>query len=108
MGLIKERIVAKLEQLPEVLKQTVLQNFQIEGTVPITRHEMQEMMRLSISDLKTTIETSLQSIAQRDRGAAPPLVTGAIENRAQAPGPRWLSICGVEVGRAESSGTRRV
>ena len=58
MGLIKERIVAKLEQLPEVLKQTVLQNFQIEGTVPITRHEMQEMMRLSISDLKTTIEMS--------------------------------------------------
>ena len=83
VGLIKDCIVAKLEQLPEALKQTMLQNFQIEGTVPITRHEMQEMMRLSISDLKTTIETSLQSIAQR--GAVPPLVTGVIENRAQAP-----------------------
>ena len=80
--LIKESIVEKLEQLPEALKQTMLQNFQIEGTIPITRHEMQEMMRLSISDLKTTIETSLQSIAQR--GALPPLFTGVIENRAQA------------------------
>ena len=58
IGLIKESIVAKLEQLPEALKQTMLQNFQIEGTVPITRHEMQEMMRLSISDLKTTIENT--------------------------------------------------
>ena len=83
IGLIKESIVAKLEQLPEALKQAMLQNFQIEGTVPITRHAMQEMMRLSISDLKTTIETSLQSIAQR--GALQPLVTGVIENRAQAP-----------------------
>jgi hypothetical protein len=49
---MKEGIIAKLEQLPEALKQSMLENFQIEGTVPITRHEMQEMMRSSIDDLK--------------------------------------------------------
>jgi uncharacterized Zn finger protein len=65
MGVMKEGIIAKLEQLPEALKESMLENFQIEGTVPITRHEMQEMMRSSIDDLKKTIENSLQSIASR-------------------------------------------
>jgi hypothetical protein len=65
MGVMRDGIIAKLEQLPEALKQSMLENFQIEGTVPITRHEMQEMMRLSIDDLKKTIESSLHSIASR-------------------------------------------
>jgi integrase len=65
MGVMRECIIAKLEQLPEALKQSMLENFQIEGTVPITRHEMQEMMRSSIDDLKRTIENSLQTIASR-------------------------------------------
>jgi hypothetical protein len=42
MGVMREEIIAKLEQLPEAL------NFQIEGTVPITRNEMDDMMRSSI------------------------------------------------------------
>jgi hypothetical protein len=58
-------IVSKLEQLPEALKQSMLENFQVEGTVPITRHEMQEMMRSSIGELQRTIENSLNSIASR-------------------------------------------
>lgn len=58
-------IVSKLEQLPEALKQSMLENFQVEGTVPITRHEMQEMMRSSIGELQKTIENSLNSIASR-------------------------------------------
>jgi hypothetical protein len=66
LAVLKVDIVSKLEQLPEALKQSMLENFQIEGTVPITRHEMQEMMRLSIDDLKKTIENSLNSIALRN------------------------------------------
>ena len=66
LAVLKDDIVSKLEQLPEALKQSMLENFQIEGTVPITRHEMQEMMRLSIDDLKKTIENSLNSIALRN------------------------------------------
>jgi hypothetical protein len=65
MVCMKEDIIDKLEHLPEALKQSMLENFQIEGTVPITRHEMQEMMRLSIDDLKNSIENSLNSIASR-------------------------------------------
>ena len=57
-------------QLPEALKHSLLENFQIEGIVPITRHEMQEMMRLSIDDLKKTIENSLISIALRNSSTA--------------------------------------
>ena len=80
---IKGNIMTKLEELPEALKQTMLENFQIEGTVPITRHEMQEMMRSSIDDLKSTIETSIQSIAVRNQETVSPIVAGGIENRAQ-------------------------
>jgi hypothetical protein len=73
MGVMREGIIAKLEQLPEALKQSMLENFQIEGTVPITRHEMEEMMRSSI--LKKIIENSLQSIASRSTTTA--LITNA-------------------------------
>jgi hypothetical protein len=65
MVCMKEDIIDKLEHLPEALKQSMLEDFQIEGTVPITRHEMQEMMRLSKDDLKNSIENSLNSIASR-------------------------------------------
>ena len=49
---IKEEIIAKLEQLPDALKSSMLENFQIEGTVPITRHEMHDMMKGSVDELK--------------------------------------------------------
>jgi hypothetical protein len=75
MRVMREGIIAKLEQLPEALKQSMLENFQIEGTVPITRHEMEEMMRSSIDDLKKIIENSLQSIALRSTTTA--LITNA-------------------------------
>lgn len=77
MGNMKEEIISKLEQLPEALKHTMLENFQIEGTVPITRHEMQDMMKSSIDDLKRTIETSLQSLATRGEEDAPGRTAGA-------------------------------
>jgi hypothetical protein len=62
---MKEDIIDKLELLPEALKQSMLENFQIEGTVPITRHEMQEMMRSYLDDLKNSIENSMNFIASR-------------------------------------------
>jgi hypothetical protein len=65
IGVMREVIITKLEQLPEALKQSMLENFQIDGTVPITRHEMHDMMRLSIDDLKKSIETSLNSLVLR-------------------------------------------
>ena len=70
IGIMREEIISKLEQLPEALKHSMLENFQIEGTVPITRHEMQDMMKSSIDDLKRTIETSLLSITHRGQDAA--------------------------------------
>jgi hypothetical protein len=83
IGVMREVIITKLEQLPEALKQSMLENFQIEGTVPITRHEMHDMMRLSIDDLKKSIETSLNSLVLRggDSTSGTPvnaLVDGAV------------------------------
>ena len=70
IGVMREEIISKLEQLPEALKHSMLENFQIEGTVPITRHEMQDMMKSSIDDLKRTIETSLLSLSHRGQDEA--------------------------------------
>jgi hypothetical protein len=62
MVCMKEDIIDKLEHLPEALKQSMLEDFQIEGTVPITRHEMQEMMiqhfRIRYMGTLDRIETS--------------------------------------------------
>ena len=76
MCMMKEEIIAKLEQLPDALKNTMLENFQIEGTVPITRHEMHDMMKISVDDLKKTIESSLQAFALRGQDTATPAATG--------------------------------
>ena len=63
---MKDQIIAKLEQLPEAMKQSLLANFQINGTVPITRNEMQEMISTSIDSLRGSIESSFQSLSQRN------------------------------------------
>ena len=73
---MKEEIILKLEQLPESLKHSMLENFQIDGTVPITRHEMQDMMKTSIDDLKTSIEASLRSLSRGEKDASTPTAAG--------------------------------
>lgn len=80
MESMKDQIIGKLEQLPEALKQSMLENFQIDGTVPITRHEMHEMMKTSIDDLKNTIETSLRNLSVRDNSASSvPVIAGVTD-----------------------------
>ena len=74
---MKDTVVTKLVQLPEALKHTMLDNFQVEGTVPITRQEMQDMMMSTIGDLKTSIETSLQAITLRSQVPTAPSITEA-------------------------------
>ena len=78
MDSMKDQIINKLAQLPEALKQAMLENFQIDGTVPITRREMHEMMKTSIDDLKNTIETSLRRLSPRDNRASAPVIAEVI------------------------------
>ena len=80
MCVMKDTVVTKLVQLPEALKHTMLDNFQVEGTVPITRQEMQDMMMSTIGDLKTSIETSLQAITLRSQVPTAPSITEALAN----------------------------
>jgi hypothetical protein len=46
METMKEDIISKLDQLLGALKYAMLDNFTIQGTVPITRNKMHDMMRL--------------------------------------------------------------
>lgn len=69
MCTMKEQIIAKLEQRPEALKHYLLENFQVNGTVPITRNEMQELISTSIDSLRTSIQSSFQSLSQRNESS---------------------------------------
>lgn len=80
MESMRDQIVAKLDEPPEALKQSILENFQIDGTVPITRHEMHEMMKTSIDDLKSTIESSLRNLPQREKDTSTPSISGMTDS----------------------------
>lgn len=51
--------------------------------MPITRQEMHDMMRSTIGNLKTFIETPLQAITLRSQVATSPSTTDALENGVQ-------------------------
>lgn len=59
MDLIREEVITKLDGLPEALKQSMLQNFNINGTVPITHLQVVEMMEKLQSSIQTTIQSAL-------------------------------------------------
>ena len=66
MDVIRGEVISKLDGLPEALKQSMLQNFNINGTVPITHLQVVEMMEKLQSSIQTTIQAALiqnQSIA---------------------------------------------
>jgi hypothetical protein len=66
MDVIRGEVISKLDGLPEALKRSMLQNFNINGTVPITHLQVVEMMEKLQSSIQTTIQAALiqnQSIA---------------------------------------------
>jgi hypothetical protein len=73
MGIQKELdemridVIEKMEKLPEALKQCMLQNFQVDGIVPITHVQVVDMM----TDLKRSLEMSFVTAIRRDRETNP-------------------------------------
>ena len=57
--MIREEVISKLDGLPEALKQSMLQNVTINGTVPITHLQVVEMMEKLQSSIQTTIQAAL-------------------------------------------------
>lgn len=68
---MKETIIGKLDALPEALKQCMLQNFQVNGTIPITHLQVVEMM----AGLQSSIQSSIQAVfAQSQAGPSATVV----------------------------------
>lgn len=67
MDELKIKVMAKLDDLPEALKQSMLQNFAVDGTVPITHLQVVNML----TDLKSSLETSFTSALRLDRDSNP-------------------------------------
>ena len=59
MDVIRAEVISKLDGLPEALKQNMLQNFNINGTVPITHLQVVEMVEKLQSSIQTTIQAAL-------------------------------------------------
>lgn len=67
MDSIREVVISKLDALPEALKQSMLQNFQIDGTVPITHLQVVEMME----SLRVSIQSTVQSPLLQNQASHP-------------------------------------
>ncbi len=70
-------IIKKLEQLPLALRETMLENFVVEGAVPITRADMEKQFKLLSAELLATISTRL--------GALPSLPSSPQETNTEQP-----------------------
>jgi hypothetical protein len=76
MSQLRMHLLSKLDQLPEDLKSCMLENFQINGTVPITHAQVVTMM----TDLQATILQALQST--RNTSLDTSLTNNNLERRA--------------------------
>lgn len=88
MVLLREEVIVKIDGLPEALKLCMLENFQINGAVPMTRQDMADLMRDSLAEMRT-------SLVDLFRQSAPPApsLPGSVGAPAGAPSetPQYLS-----------------
>lgn len=63
LDVLRTDVITKLDNLPEALKQCMLQNFNVDGTIPITHVQVVDML----SELKTSLENSFVTAIREDR-----------------------------------------
>lgn len=85
MDLIREEVITKLDGLPEALKQSMLQNFNINGTVPITHLQVVEMMEKLQSSIEATIQSALLQNQISNSAAAVPTNTSRTRLETETP-----------------------
>ena len=57
----KDQIIVKLDALPDVIKESLLRNFQINGVLPISREDVQGMILLSTETVLAAIQSSISA-----------------------------------------------
>ena len=67
LNVLRVDVLTKLENLPEALKQCMLQNFYVDGATPITYMQVVDVL----VDLKSSLETSFMSAIRLDRETYP-------------------------------------
>jgi hypothetical protein len=81
VDVLRNEIKSKLDDLPEALKQSMLQNFQVGGTVPITH--------LQVVDMLTNLQASINaSIHEAIRAENTPVALAAIHVETSLNGER--------------------
>jgi hypothetical protein len=80
MASIRLEVMSKLEALPEALKQSMLQNYQIDGTVPITHLQVVDVIEILRISMQDTVQSALlqnQIDSSATANTAPPVVDGS-------------------------------
>ena len=63
LDVLRTDVITKLDNLPEALKQCMLQNFVVDGTIPITHVQVVDML----SELMISLEKSFVTAIRDDR-----------------------------------------
>lgn len=78
---LEANVVEQFEQLPDRLKLSLLENFQIDGTVPITHAQISEMISNLENSLRNLINDNNVSTSQiMTRNVDDPSTNASIEN----------------------------
>ena len=64
LAAIKETLLVRLAELPEELKKTLLENFRIDGVVPLTHSEMQLVIRSAIEESSGKLLAAVSEMMQ--------------------------------------------
>lgn len=77
LDVLRIDVLTKLENLPEASKQCMLQNFHVDGAIPITHVQVVDML----AGLKSSLETAFVSAIRRDRETHPavPVISAAVD-----------------------------
>jgi len=58
---LPDQIIIKLDALPDLIKENLLRNFQINGVLPISREDVQSMIALSTETVLSAIQSSISA-----------------------------------------------
>ena len=79
---MKEMLIEKLDAVPEAVKDTMLQNFQIDGVVPITHAQVESMMagmkEVVLSAIRAQSDTLMAALQRVANVSADTAMSGAL------------------------------
>jgi hypothetical protein len=75
---VEEDLLKRIEELPEALKRSIMENFVVNGTVPITRHDVEAIVNHIVNNSTSQLIAAFQALAQSTQTAQSGSVHGSV------------------------------